>query len=279
MTTGFLQLSREQYDALQNRANYSKLKWFGRSPAHYQNALTTPEDNDRDVLIRGRAAHLALFEPNEFESRVVVYEKRRASKEWDAFQTEHAGKEILTPAMYGSVLGMMKSVKSSPMTAPFLKGGQSEVTVLWTYEEPSFPALQGFRIDCKCRIDYLQPDTIVDVKTVRDASPAGFGRQVFALDALAQAAMYTDAVRAVTGRVVRYAWIAVEASRPYVPGVYFATTEQLELGRQAYKGWLRLLNTCTLSGDWFGYAQAPMELVTPRWAMPEDDDGFEEDAA
>ncbi len=268
MKTGTFAISRSEYDAITNRVNFSKLKWLAKSPASYQNALLSPEDHDRDVLIRGRASHLAIFEPHEFEKRVVTYSERRASKKWDEFQVEHAGKEILTPVMAASVMGTARSVRESEMARPFLVSGQSEVTVLWSHLEPEVGGIPGFDVECKARIDFLGPSTIVDVKTVRDASPDAFGRQIFGLEGLAQAAMYVDGLKAATAQARSYAWIAVEASRPYIVQVYLATEDHLALGRERYQNWLRLLDVCRTDNAWPGYARTPMDLQLPRWAQP-----------
>ncbi len=267
-----------EYDALKGRINFSTLKQMARSPAHYKAALAAGV-SDRDVLVRGRATHLAVFEPEKFRAECAVYEgKVRRGKEWDAFLERNPDKEHLTEAMHASAVGVAAAVRACPMAAQYLvPRGQFEATVLWKHTVPAVEALPGYELDCKGRIDALLEHAIVDLKSTRDAAPEAFGRQMIGLHAHAQAAFYSDGVLAATGKRLPYAWIASEASAPYVTQVYEATDEVLELGRRCYREWLDRLNACREINHWPGYAESPMGLVVPKWAIPQDEDIEEEE--
>lgn len=277
--------TRDEYDAIKDRINFSTLKHLARSPAHYKNALAG-RSGDRDVLVRGRATHLAVFEPEKFRAECVVFPGKRIGKEWDAFLARNPDKEHLTPRMHESAVGVAAAVRACAMAEKYLvPRGRFEVSAFWTFAVAALEGIPGFSFNCKARIDALLDDAIVDLKSCKDASPDAFGRQMINLNAHAQAAFYSDGVFAITGRRKPYVWIASEASAPYVTQVYEADDDVLELGRRAYTGWLEHLNVCTQENKWPGYAESPMRLVVPPWAIPDEDEdeddegGGEEEAA
>lgn len=271
--TGVHALPRDEYDRL-GRVNFSTLKWMGKSPAHYLYRLTTPDEKDTAARQRGRVVSMAVYEPARFRENCVVYDgKTRRGKEWDAFLDRHPDHEILTESAYETAIAISKAVRASAQAAPYVSGGKGEQTVLWTHEVPATETLPGYKIDCKGRLDFVANcGAIVDLKNTRDASRTGFGRQVVNYDALAQAAMYVDGFLAATGRELPYVLVAVEAAPPHVPQVYRVHPEQLEIGRERYRGWLDRLHVCLEENDFPGYEREPVDLVLPRWATPDEED-------
>lgn len=267
-------LSREKYDALA-RVNWSTLKWMRRSPAHYRDRITGLEKDTPPKKV-GRGTHLSCFEPERFRAECALWTgKVRRGKEWDAFKLENAGRELLTAAEYQECLDLSAAVRSSAMAAPFLSGGRSEVTVLWTHEAPAIGELPGFGLECKARLDFVANcGALVDLKTTKDASPEGFGRQVWNLRYHTQAAFYTDAYFAATGQRVPYVFVAVETARPRVVQVYTVPEIYLDLGREEYRALLQRLHDCRSESRWPSYAEQVLELSLPRWAAPlsEDED-------
>ena len=124
-------LPREAYDAIE-RPSFSRLKHFSRSPAHYRAALTGHRDSD--AMRFGRVLHLAVLEPDLLPSQVAVWSGgRRAGKEWDAFKSHHAAREILTEAEFDDVQGAALSVLARREFGPYLTG-PSEVSIKWECE-------------------------------------------------------------------------------------------------------------------------------------------------
>lgn len=270
--TGIHTLTREQYDAL-DRVNFSTLKLIGISPAHYQHRMTTGDSDDTDARARGRCVHLAILEPEKFKEQVVVWDGgTRRGKDWEGFKARNVDKEILKEEAHAEVLAIAKAVRSSMQAAPYLVSGQSEVAVLWDHVVPEIGGLAGYRIKCKSLLDRVTPVALVDLKSSRDASPDGFGRECANYEAVVQAAFYSDGYRAATGSSLPYVLLASEAAAPYVVQAYRVTEEQLELGRETYRAWLDRLNLCRQEKAWPGYAETEMDLVLPPWAMPQDDE-------
>jgi exodeoxyribonuclease VIII len=251
------------------RINWSKLKVLGRSAAHFrhyeQNGM-----KDTAALKLGRALHHRLFEPGDFKARVLRWDGSRRGRDWEDFSAEHAGKEILTAAEHEACEEMAESVLACPMVADLLKAGQAEMSAAWDYREPDVAKLPGFSMECKGRLDFIsEGDVLLDLKTARDASPEGFGRQAFDLGYFAQAAYYSDGYAAITGRHLPFIIIAVEKTPPYVVQPYEVCGQELELGRDKYKGLLATLNLRRREGRWPGYGEAVLPLQLPHWAMPE----------
>lgn len=258
--TGLHELSREEYDLLEERANYSRLKHFDRSPAHFRHASEHPDHGDTDARKVGRCLHLAIFEPDVFETDVVTWEGGdRRGREWKAFSVANARREILTVAEAATVTAMARSVRENPDVARYLEAGEAEITALWR------DRVTGR--DCKARLDWIAGlGALLDLKSARDASPKGFGRQAHGLHYHTQAAFYTDAVHAITGVLLPFLTIAVENTAPFISQLYVVPREAIDAGRRLYRIWLAQLDECTRTGRWPGYSDGPLELQLPRWA-------------
>jgi hypothetical protein len=270
-------LSRAEYEGLPGD-RFSRLKLIAKSPAHFKHGAEE-EQEDTDALKFGRCAHLAILEPEEFQRGVVIWDGgTRRGKEWDAFREKHAGKEILTESESESLQGIRAAIQRADYARPYLVYGQSEVTLLWGAE-----VVPGHVMPVKGRLDYLTESAIVDLKFVRCASPAAFGRQAWDLSYLAQGAFYADGYERATGRRLPFAFVAIEKTPPYCVGVYIMTEEQHAAGRAEYERWLATLSLCRLEDRWPGYVTGPTPLVLPPWAEKQAQElftaGFAEGAA
>src|SRR3954468_23785885 len=75
--------------------NFSTLKEMAVSPKRYRHRLKTPRQATRSMDL-GTAAHTAILEPNRFMLDYALFEgKRRAGKEWKAFEAASGGKQIV----------------------------------------------------------------------------------------------------------------------------------------------------------------------------------------
>lgn len=77
--------------------------------------------------------------------------------DWEEQRGERFG---LKPKVYREIKRDMERLHSNTDISPFLTGGQAEVSILWTDKN-------GTR--WKCRIDYLKPRHIVDLKTFENS--------------------------------------------------------------------------------------------------------------
>lgn len=261
-------VSREAYDKL-SRTNWSSLKHLGRSPAHYRHNQFNGR-TDTTALRLGRAAHLAVLEPERYRAECAVWDGgRRAGNAWEAFKEAHKGYDILTEDEHAQCLALAAAVRANTNAAPYLSGGRAEVTALWT------DAVYG--LDCKARLDFeASVRALVDLKTTRDASPEGFAREALRFQLHVQAAFYCDGYEAATGQRLPYVLVAVEKEPPHVVQVYRVPEAILALGRETYRELLGQLADCRRESRWPGYASGELELTLPRWAVPQEDEDLSE---
>ena len=264
-------VTRETYDKLAG-VNWSTLKLMGKAPAFYRDRmLTKTREVDTDPKKRGRAVHTAVFEFDRYSTEYVVWDDRRAGKEWEAFKAANSQREIVTAGMNDAAVEISRAVRASAMAAPYVTGGLAEVTVQWEFKSAVIEGFEPYSFKCKSRLDYVKPSVaIVDLKSTRDASPTGFARECVKYEYHAQAAFYVDAWAAVHGQKLPYVIVAVEAVSPHVVQVYHVPDELLQLGRERYRDLLGTLNACRKNDSWPGYAESPLALQFPGWALPED---------
>jgi exodeoxyribonuclease VIII len=246
--------------------NFSTLKAMLRSPAHYRHAAQTPREDTAGLRL-GRAVHLAVLQPELFESEVAVWPAengRRWGRAWDAFREEHPDRTILTETEAAECVALAAAVRGHPLASALLSGGQAEASAQWT------DAATG--IDCKGLLDYVGPGGIVDLKTTRDASLSGFGRECWRYSYHLQAAFYVDGwAESHGGERLPFSMVAVEKEPPHVVVVYRVPEDVLDLGRQEIAGLLESVKRCRAEKRWPGYADAAVDLELPRWAIGDDD--------
>lgn len=268
-------MTRAEYDR-RGEVNFSSLKVLGlKSPAHYHAGLLASVDDDTDARQRGRAVHCAVLEPARFRSDFVVYDGRRDArmKAWQEFQIEHATKEIITRGMSDVATAMARAANGTPAARQYLMGGRSEATLLWTFSRDTLGGIPGYAMECRSRLDFVADcGALVDLKTTRDASPSGFGREVARYAYHVQAAFYQDAYFAVTGKRLPYVFVAIEAAAPHIGAVYRVTPRAFELGRSTYFDWMDRLNVCQRDNHWPGYGEGEMDLELPAYLDPDDDE-------
>jgi hypothetical protein len=154
----------------------SHLKTVMQSPYHYWSRYLDP---DRVAMVPtaamrlGSLTHCAVLEPDELTKRYQLAPDRR-TKEGKAAVVEMAaaGIEAVSEADLAQALQMADAVRSNSTVALLLSNGQAEQSFWWD------DIATGMR--CKCRPDWFDGETIVDLKTCQDASPAGFAKAVAA---------------------------------------------------------------------------------------------------
>ena len=174
------------------------------------------------------------------------------------------GKTVITMAQLSMAYAMANNLgeidELDEMLSPAL--GLVEAAIQWTDKVTGVP--------CKCRMDYCLPDldipVVLDLKTTRDASPKAFGRSVYEFGYHVQAAMYSDALEAVTGKTPMFLFFCVENTPPHHTAKYFLDDQALWMGQDKYRDLLKKYQECVESGEWPGYSDEFVQLSLPRWA-------------
>jgi hypothetical protein len=139
------------------------------------------------------------------------------------------------------------------------------------YEVVAIADLQG--VLCKARIDkwIAKPATIVDVKKVGAPKRPGeasiaerFQWKIADYSYGMQAGMYCDMMVALGQPGSRWFWIVVEDGEPYSVGIYQASADCLNAGRNQYRVYLDRMKSCEASGVWPGLTRDIEIIDGPR---------------
>lgn len=248
----------------------SGLDLIGRSPLHYWAKYLDPQREPQEptpAMLLGTAIHSAVLEPHSFANDYVVFPKiDRRTKEGKAYYDElvaqASGRTIISADDYATCVSIQDNVRRHPAAQVLLNDGEPELSVYWRDEQTG--------VLCKCRPDWMnyKANTIIDVKSTDDASPAGFQKSIVKWGYHVQAAWYLDGVKAATGHAPKaFIFAAFEKTRPYATAFYYADEDMIELGRQLYRERLDVFAACLKNNSWPGYPQQLSPISLPGWVM------------
>lgn len=254
-------LPAEEYHAAEGVGS-SRLRRILRSAAHLKKAPAKPSTPDQE---QGTLIHTAVLEPEHFENRVVVCSTRRGTKAWkEAEETAvEKGAVVAKPDMVETALAVRDAVHAKPeinriITAPGAMIEHSAFAV-----EPNTDVL------CKVRPDLVSA-VMIDVKSTRDASWAGFSKSIGQYRYHFQAAMYLDIWRhAATKEVCPdvFMFLALEKEPPYESALYELDTPSYIEGEIQYRSALEQYALCLEQDAWPGYPDGVTKLSLPAWAF------------
>ena len=237
----------------------SHLKTVMQSPYHYWSRYLDPDRvamAPTAAMRLGSLTHCATLEPDELTKRYQLAPDRR-TKEGKAAVVEMAaaGIEAVSEADLAQALQMADAVRSNSTAALLLSNGAPEQS-FW-FDDVS----TGIR--CKCRPDWFDGETIVDLKTCSDASPAGFAKAVAQWSYQVQAAHYLCGTLA-----KRFIFVAVEKSAPFATACYELDAQALVHGSVLRHNALQRLQDCRALQHWPGYTDGGIQtLQLPGWAL------------
>jgi hypothetical protein len=259
-------LSRAEYEAI-DAVNVSSLVPFERSAAHAREQMVHPKA-PTDAMNFGTAFHMAVLEPERFESSYVVPIKvdRRTNvgkAAWAAFEAEHGAKACLDAEDFRSIIVMRDAIWLHPVASALLRGGLAEACIVFV--EPETGLL------CKALIDHIGEfdgwTWVADLKSCADASRYAFSRTTKTLQYAPRAAFYVDGCNIVAPRERRFVWLAVEKPAPlstFAPiAFYECDVDALAAGRARYMRWLRNYLEAKTTGEWPAYPPV-IEALGPK---------------
>lgn len=234
-----------------------------RSPQHYLLARTTPSVPSPAMLF-GTAVHAGVLEPDTFDDAVVVApEVNKRSKdgkaELEAFAAANAGKVVLSPEDFDRATNCIEAVRRHPAAAQLLDGGEREVSLLWHDGK--------YKVPCKSRFDAMNHGGVIDLKTTRDASPEGFGKEIANYLYHLQAAFYCSAAEHVLDASPKFfAFIAVESEAPFAVACYVLPSNAILAGAHLADIALGRYADALAAGEWPGYPEEISVIKLPSWA-------------
>ena len=198
------QIRQEPLSAYLARGDHRSSSTLRRVLRSGPEAADAPFEDDGSQRL-AQALHALVFEPVRFASDYLVLDRDTPSGDE---QVDALDRIWVTGAEYARLAGARDAIRGYPRAplAAWIDAGMKEMSIYWTDEA-------GQR--WKARPDCFGDDLILELKTTADVRPRGFARTRKRFGYDLQAAHYVDAVRRLTGRTPRFAFIAVELQSPF----------------------------------------------------------------
>lgn len=283
------------YHDYRGAVSNSMLRHLLRSPAHLAAYLKEPQAAT-PAMIFGTAYHMAVLEPDRFSEEALEAPRCMAlmktgnrcgsPAKWlqgsDGFCGRHKPKEgeivditeaegvlLLSEWDYECITRMREVLMNHPSAALLLEGERHEASALWYWPEGDPEA--DAPVLCKGRIDHWseQFDTLVDLKTTKDATKDAFQKTVYNYGYYRQAAMYLSGMYELGVELTDFTIIAQEKEPPFACSVYRLDDEAIRYGAMQMQALIRQyaqLRDLPLD-EWPGYDEQVQDLSLPRWAF------------
>ena len=165
------------------------------------------------------------------------------------------GIEPITSQEYDLASSVANAVWSHPIAKKLLSKGFAEQSFFKEDDETG--------LSCKARCDFLNGDTIIDLKTTGEGNshPDKFIKSIANYLYHMQAAHYLEVIGA-----KRFVFIAVEKVYPYAISITELDEASLEYGLKLRQDALKLISKCHTDAHWHGYAEEIQTLSLPSWA-------------
>lgn len=249
----------------------SELFKIRKSPMHFKYEMEHPSE-PTPALLFGRAAHKYVLEQEQFFEEFAVApvcdRRTKSGKEvYALFLTEQANKTVISQEDFETIKNIREAVYSNKY-AELLLSGKHEQPFFWT------DGLTGEK--CKCRTDALYESgdmgIIIDLKTCESADTDTFMRDAIRYGYDMQVAMYSEGLKANTGKKWDFVFVAVEKKPPYAVNILQADELMYIRGADLFRELLGIYHNCKETGDWYGYngfSGMINNLSLPRWLAKE----------
>ena len=254
------------YDKIE-AVNWSSLVHLATSAKLMEWRRTNPRA-ETAALRLGTAIHCATLEPERFATAYLRQPdfgdgRTKAAKEakaaWEATRTP--GALVMDPDEYDLAARCSAAVREHSAARDLLRGGLVEEVLTWTDEETG--------IACKGRLDYLTPEYVLDLKSMRAETVQAFAREIAGRLYHGQIAFYLDgaiASKRVDPLGSQALIIGVQTVEPYDVIPCRLMPEDIERGRALYRDLLRRYAEYQAAGWWPGLAPSIVNLTLPDWA-------------
>jgi hypothetical protein len=250
--------------------NFSTLRYFARSPAHYRAALDRPIKPTRAMRI-GTIVHYLVLGARAGRALHVVPGESRRGKAWEAFEAERRCEphecDIVTQGEHDDAEPVAAAVLADPIAQRLLLAPHVRREVPLGWRDPTLGGLECATSGVDA-IGVIDGGYVAELKTTTDTQPDRLMRHSIERWYHAQLAWYWQGCDA-NAIPVRAAYVvAVEVAPPYAVTVIRMTDPVLEHGRKSLRLWLEKLRQCLDAGDvgeWPAYSQSVVDWVLPAW--------------
>ena len=218
----------------------SQLGLIKKDVRTYKMMRDNPELNKETMpMIFGRAYHVAMLEPNDFNNKVLVFNSAtRTTKGFKEFKENNPkASTIVLQKEYDKIMYMQDVLFSHSEVRDLLQSeGEREIANAWKDDDTN--------VFCKGKADYRNGKLLVDLKTTADGSFHGFSNSCKKYGYDRQSAFYMDGFGC-----DEFVFITQEKERPYNVSIFYAGDEFVERGRQEYKYLLDIYRRFFIDND------------------------------
>ena len=279
--SGIYSISYEDYSKIE-AVNYSTLKEYNKTPAHYLAAKTTAKEPSKPFF-EGNAWHTYILEKEKFKDQYVVepdlsiyFKNQTDQKNW---QKENPDK---TPQLtVNQAKEQFKEQSEGKLIVTNDLMNDLEVGRAELFKHPDFPKIfelaekelsfvtidQDTGLKKKGRLDLWLPNhsMVFDLKTCNSIDD--FHHDIKKYKYNVQLAYYSDLAKEHTGQEIKSCGvIAIEKNKPFFSSrIFMLPKEVIEEGRRFYKRYLDIHQKCVAQDQWPSHVNPTVEFNPKPW--------------
>ena len=256
----------------------------GGTPAHLLAYLRQPPE-ESEALKVGRAIHVAVLEPDDFEARYLVAGVCSAIKKGDKLPCTNNGTvrsdgqwycgtharglwpdndapTVLPSKQYQTCVRIRENMLARKATSGLIRAATMfEVSVVWVDEVTG--------VTCKARFDLLAPafSCMADVKSTGDASKSAFEKSIDTYGYAKQGNLYLRGARTLGIAVEHYVMIAAEKEEPCAVADYRLLESALFAVDEDVTSLLKRYGECMASGEFPAYPDVIEDISLPAYRL------------
>lgn len=264
----FDDINISDYHAAKEYISSSSIKEAMKSLKHFKYYQDNKSSERKSHFDFGNAFEIALMDlmnnTNEFESEVLVFNEddrpdkkktfgAKLNSEWKT-KILNTHKYIINKDGNESVKtmeSMLESCWQDETIQGLLRNTDYQKSLFWTDKET------GIKLKTRPDVCKVNKCVVIDIKTCKDASPEGFGKDAANLNYPIQAAIQMRGCieTGLMPVINKYYWIAVEKTAPYNAQIYEFEMGEWDWAFMRLDYILKLIQMAQKDNKWVGYSQ------------------------
>jgi hypothetical protein len=236
------------------------------TPAHALHKLQHAEQTEAQAL--GTAVHCAVLTPQLYSKEIAIApECDRRTKDgketYASFLASVGDRLVITLKQQFVVDEVYRAITLSRTAKALLDRCQQRELSLFHLDKCA----------TKGRLDAYSRGIVLDIKTTRDASRAGFERSISQYGYGIQAAHYRRVIEGVGLAFTDFIFIVVETEPPHGVAIYAMEEEVMDLYAPQVEQAIRDWTLCQETHSFRSYADEIQKVSVPRWLRRQLEEG------
>ena len=262
----------DYHAAADGRVSNSWLSELLESPQEFHAkriAKTLPIPDPSPAMMFGSMLHKIVLEPESFYDEFALspkFDRRTTQGKADAaaFESATVGKQLVDPVEFKRAQACGTALMRNEALYPYLGRNDFDVAI----EKRIDFEINGLPMRCKPDWLCVELGLIIDVKTTRYATKAGFERSVEALGYHRQNWIYKEAARQEYGKDFRFLFAVVKSTGVHETGCFELDDKGTEDGRTDAIALVEQFKIRQRSNNWLAdhsQGKDPVKISTSRW--------------